>query len=636
MKLGRVVIRCCVSLLICGSVAVAQRAQKTPKAAPKPAPRITLSLDATEAPRKIFHARLTIPAAPGMLTLYYPKWIPGEHGPTGPIQDLTGLTFTANGQTLKWRRDLVDGWTFHVEVPAGVSSIEAALDFVSPGAGNRGMFTGAASATDKMTVVSWNTVLLYPDGWTSDELTYEASLRLPAGWKSATPLPVAAQMNTSGEIKFQPVSLTMLVDSPVISGEYFRVIPLADNPPQELDIAADSAGALEAPPEVFDHYKNLTDQAKKLFGAQHFRDYHFLYSLSDHVAHFGLEHHESNDSRSAERALIDPGQRLLAAGLLSHEYVHSWNGKYRRPAGLSTPDYQKPMQDDLLWVYEGLTSYLGDVLSARSGIRTPEQFRDNVARIAARLDHTPGRTWRNLQDTADGVPAMQGSPSQWESWRRTVDYYDEDVLNWLWVDMIIRQQTHGAKSMDDFCHLFHGGESGPPQVKTYNFEDVVKTVNQVTPYDWDKFWTERLTNHAPGAPLAGLEASGWKLAYDDKRSELERAEEARNEIDAAYSVGLLLHRDGVIVDTIEGMAAAKAGIGPGMKVIAVNGRAFSDDSLRDALKDGKTSPTPIELLVENADYFHTYKLDYHGGEQYPHLVRDASKPDELSEIIKAR
>ncbi len=637
MKLRHIVIRCCVSLLICSSLAMAQKAQKNQKAAtPRTGPRITLSVDATEAPRKIFHARLTIPAGPGTLTLYYPKWIPGEHGPTGPIQDVAGLIFTANGQTLKWRRDLVDGWTFHVEVPAGVSSIEAALDFVSPGSGNRGMYTGAASATDKMAVVSWNTVLLYPEGWTSDELTYEASLRLPAGWKSATALPMAAQMNTNGEIKFQPASLSTLIDSPVISGEYFRVVPLANNPPQELDIAADSAAALEAPPDVFDHYKNLTDQATKLFGAQHFRDYHFLYSLSDHVAHFGLEHHESNDSRSAERALIDPGQRLLAAGLLSHEYVHSWNGKYRRPADLATPEYQKPMQDDLLWVYEGLTSYLGDVLSARSGIRTAEQFRDNVARIAARLDHTPGRTWRNLQDTADGVPSMQGGPQQWESWRRTVDYYDEDVLNWLWVDMIIRQQTHGTKSMDDFCRLFNGGENGPPLVKTYNFDDVVKTLNQVTPYDWDKFWTERLTNHGPGAPLGGIEASGWKLVYDDRRSELERAEEARMGIDAAYSIGLLIHRDGVIVDTIEGMAAAKAGVGPGMKVIAVNGRAFSDTSLSEALKEGKASSAPLELLVENADYFHSYKLDYHGGEQYPHLARDASKPDELSEIVKPK
>jgi predicted metalloprotease with PDZ domain len=334
---------------------------------------------------------------------------------------------------------------------------------------------------------------------------------------------------------------------------------------------------------------------------------------------------------------VDSYPRLLAAGLLPHEYVHSWNGKYRRPADLTTSDYEKPMQDDLLWVYEGLTSYLGDTLSARSGLRTPDQFRDNLAMLAARLDHVPGRTWRNLQDTADGVPSMQGAPGAWESWRRTVDYYDEDVLNWLWVDTIIREQTHGQKSMDDFCHLFHGGQSGPPEVKTYTFDDVVNTLNQVAPYDWRGFWTERLTNHGPGAPLTGIERSGWKLVYDETPSELVKAFwEERDTVNAEYSIGLLLDREGKIVDTVEGMPAAKAGIGPGMRVVAVNGHRFSTDNLNGALKIGKNSADPLELLVENTDFYITYKLDYHGGERYPHLVRDESKPDVLSEIITAK
>jgi predicted metalloprotease with PDZ domain len=633
MRVMHAVVGCCVSLAICLCPASAekQKARKASTTRPAP-PKITVSLDATEAPRKIFHARLTIPATPGTLTLYYPKWIPGEHGPTGPIEDLSGLFFKADGHPLTWRRDLQDGWTFHVDVPAGVTSVEASLDFISP-AGAGGIYTGAASATDKMAVISWNTVLLYPAGWSSDELTFEASLRLPANWKFGSPLPIASQ--NGPDIKFQPVSLTTLVDSPVIFGEFFRVVPLADNPIQEMDIAADSAAALNAPQDLLSHYKNLPDQATKLFGAQHFREYHFLYSLSDHVAHFGLEHHESNDSRSGERALVDPEERLYSAGLLPHEYVHSWNGKYRRPADLATPDYQKTMQDDLLWVYEGLTSYLGDVLSARSALRTPEQFRDSVAGIAARLDHVPGRQWRNLQDTADGVPSMQGAPGQWESWRRSVDYYDEDVLNWLWVDTIIRQRTNNAKSIDDFCHLFHGGESGSPAVKTYTFDDVVSTLSQVTPYDWRGFWTERLTNHGPGAPLTGIESSGWKLVYDDNRSDTTKADEKEG-IDASYSIGLSFRKDGVIGDTIEGMPAAKAGIGPGMKVIAVNGRKFSDDTFRDALKEAQTSSAPLELLVENSEYFHTFKLDYHGGEKYPHLVRIDSRPDLLSEIIKAR
>ena len=600
------------------------------------APQVTLSVDATDAPRKIFHARMTIPAKPGDLTLYYPKWIPGEHGPTGPIQDVAGLKFTAAGKTLPWRRDLLDGWTLHVEVPAGVSSIEAALDFISP-AGSEGIYTGGATATDKMAVINWNDVLLYPAGWPSDDLTYTASLRLPADWKFGTSLAVSSQ--AGGEIRFAPVSLTMLVDGPVITGEYLKVVPLnpGQKPPVEMDVAADSAAALDAPAEVWEHYKNLVKQTDALFGAQHYRDYHFLFSLSDHVAHFGLEHHESNDSRLWERALVDPTKRLLGAGLLSHEFVHSWNGKYRRPADLATSDYEKPMQTDLLWVYEGLTEYLGEILTGRMGQRTPEEFRDALANTAAELDHTPGRAWRNLQDTADGVPAMQDAPRQWESWRRALDYYDEDELNWLWADTIIRHETHGQKSLDDFCRIFHGPPSGPPQVKTYTFDDIVATLNQVAPYDWRGFWTERLTNHGPGAPLGGIEGSGWKLVYDDSRSPLTQAEEGeRNAINAAYSIGLWLKSDGTVTDTVEGMLAAQAGIGPGMKLIAVNGRKFSKDVLGDALREGKNSKAELELLVENTEYYKTYKLDYHGGEKFPHLVREEGKPDVLSEIIKPR
>ena len=603
-------------------------------AAGAPASQVTLSVDATDAPRKIFHARMTIPAKPGSLTLYYPKWIPGEHGPTGPIQDLAGLKFTAGGKTLTWRRDLLDGWTFHVDVPAGASSIEASLDFISP-AGSEGIYTGGATATGKMAVLNWNDVLLYPAGWPSDDLTYTASLRLPADWKFGTSLAVTSQ--SGGEIKFAPVSLTMLVDGPVITGQYLKIVPLnpGQTPPVEMDIAADSAAALDAPAEVWEHYKNLVKQTDALFGARHYRDYHFLYSLSDHVAHFGLEHHESNDSRLGERALVDPTKRLLGAGLLSHEFVHSWNGKYRRPADLATPDYEKPMQTDLLWVYEGLTEYLGEILTGRMGERTPEEFRDALANTAAELDHTPGRAWRNLQDTADGVPAMQDAPHQWKSWRRALDYYDEDELNWLWADIIIRHETHGQKSLDDFCRIFHGPPSGPPLVKTYTFDDIVNTLNQVAPYDWRGFWTERLTNHGPGAPLGGIEGSGWKLVYDDTRSPLVQAREGDGgTINAAYSLGVWLKNDGVVSDTVEGMPAAQAGIGPGMKVVAVNGRKFSKDVLGDALQAGKNSNTALELLVENTDYYNTYKLDYHGGEKFPHLVRDETKPDVLSEIIK--
>ncbi len=603
------------------------------------APTVTLSVDASEAPRKIFHTQMRIPAKPGTLTLYYPKWIPGEHGPTGPITDLTGLKFSASGKTLSWRRDLLDGYTFHVEVPEGESEIAASLDYASPASAEPGYSSGMA-ATEKLYVVNWNTLLLYPAGYPSDQLTYDASLRLPAGWKFGTSLHVSGTVGTDNEIHFAPVSLTMLVDGPVLAGEYLKVVPLTtpgEDPPAEIDIAADSAAALNAPDEVWEHYRNLVKQAGILFGAHHYTNYHFLLTLSDHVAHFGLEHHESNDSRINERSLVEESGRKVTAGLLPHEYVHSWNGKYRRPADLATPDYEQPMQTDLLWVYEGLTSYLGDMLTARSGGRTPALARDSLAELAADLDFRSGRVWRNLQDTADGVPTMQNAPRAWEDYRRPLDYYDEDVLNWLAADVIIRQQTKGKKSLDDFCKLFHGAPGGAPMVKTYTFDDVANTLNQVVSYDWRGFWAERLTNHGPGAPLSGIEGSGWKLIYDETPSELERAGDPEEKsINAHYSVGLLFGSDGEIRDTVEGMIAAKAGIGPGMKVLAVNGRRFSPDVWHDALRASKTSTAPLELIVENTDYFRSVKLEYHGGEKFPHLVRDESKPDLLTEIYRAK
>jgi predicted metalloprotease with PDZ domain len=597
-------------------------------------PTVTLSVDATNAPRKILHATLTIPTNGAELTLYYPKWIPGEHAPDGPVIDLAGLKFFAGGKTLKWRRDTLDGWTIHVEVPPGETEISGELDYLSPATLEQG-FSAGSSATDKLTVISWNQVLLYPKGWKANEINFTASLKIPEGWKFGTPLPVSSQ--SGDEIHFATVPLNTLVDSPVIAGEFLKVVPLADDPPTEMDIAADSAAALDPPQEVWDHYRNLVEQAQKLFGAHHYRDYHFLYTLSDHVAHFGLEHHESDDSRTDERSLVDDTARKLSAGLLPHEYVHSWNGKYRRPADLTTPDYQAPMQDDLLWVYEGLTNYLGFVLTARSGLLTADQDRQDLALTAALLEATPGRVWRDLQDTADAAPQLYFAPQAWESWRRSTDYYPEGTLDWLWADVIIRQQSHNQKSLDDFCKLFHGAPSTGPALKTYTFADVVNTLNQVVAYDWRGFWTERLTTHNPHAPTGGIEGSGWKLVYDDSPSEIESAMAGMfHVVPAAFALGLNLREDGGITDTIEGMLAAKAGIGPGMKVVAVNGRRFTPEILRDAVKAARNSSAPIELLVENDDYFNTYKLDYHGGEQDPHLVRNESKPDLLSDILRAK
>src|SRR5262245_31678714 len=410
---------------------------------------ITLAVDASEAPKKVFHVRMSIPVTPGRLSLSYPKWIPGEHGPTGPLTDVAGLRITAGGTALTWERDPVDMYAIHVTVPEGARSVDVVFDFLSAAAPVG--YSSAASCTQQLMLMSWNQLLLYPTGAPSDGVTYAASVQLPAGWKYATALPVTTE--SGGTNRFAPTTLTTLVDSPVLAGANYRRVDLASGaaPHEYLDMACDSREGLAIPEDQIRHLRQLMAEAFTLFGARHFREYHFLLSLSDQIAHFGLEHHESSDDRSWERVWLDDDKRIANSNLLAHELSHSWNGKYRRPAGLATSDYQKPMNGDLLWVYEGLTQYLGFVLAGRSGIRTPDQVRENLALSAAVLDHRPGRTWRPLSDTAVEAQLLFNASDGWESWRRGTDFYNEGLLIWLEADVTIRKLTQGRRSLDDFC-----------------------------------------------------------------------------------------------------------------------------------------------------------------------------------------
>jgi predicted metalloprotease with PDZ domain len=624
-----------VSQLLNATSSSAQKA-KPATAAPASGQPIKLQVDVSHAPEKVLRATEQIPVAPGSLTLAYPKWLPGEHGPTGPIADLTGIQFYAKGQRLTWRRDLVDMYAIQLTVPEGTSTLEARLELVmsAPPEG----FSSGASATTQLDLLSWNQLVLYPytPGKNTDDILVTPTLKLPEGWHYGTALQAAGQGGGS-EVTFQTVSLTTLVDSPVLAGAHFRRIALTPDGPirHYLDLAADSEAALQAPPETVDAYKRLVAETGALFGARHYREYHFLLTLSDHAAHFGLEHHESSDDRVAERTLIDDDMRWLAGSLLSHEMTHSWNGKYRRPEGLATPNYQEPMKGDLLWVYEGLTQYWGEILAARSGLWTRQQFLDEAAETAAALNNTTGRTWRPLQDTADAAQVLYGAPSEFANWRRSVDYYPEGFLIWLEVDTVIRQQTGGLKSLNNFSRIFHGGANTPPKVVKYNFDDIVTTLNQVAPYDWRKFLRDRLDTYDPGAPLGGILSSGWKLTYTEEPSEFTKAmEKARDAVDARFSIGLELEEKGGIHDVIVNSPAWNAGIAPGTTLVAVNGRKFTPDILREALKAGKDNGSKLELLIMNGDYYKTHVLDYHGGEKYAHLVRDETKPDMLSEIIK--
>jgi predicted metalloprotease with PDZ domain len=599
-----------------------------------PTAPITVKVDASEAPRRVFHAQLAFPVEPGPLTLYYPKWLPGNHRPTGPIANLVGVHMSAAGQPIPWHRDDVDVYAFHCQVPAGVRTLEVALDYVTPSRGP-GRFDPAA--TDQLMILNWNLVVLYPQGRPAGDNLYQASLRLPAGWKLGTALPVQSQ---SGDTTwFAPVSLTTLIDSPVLAGAHYRSISLSSPgaPPQELDLAADSEAALDLPPSLVDQYKQLMTETAVLFGAYHYGRYHFLVSLSDVGHGSGLEHHESSDNRAPERSLVDEKGRKVVATLLPHEYVHSWNGKYRRPSGLATPDYQQPMKGELLWIYEGLTSYLGNVLTARSGLYTPEQFRDDLARTAARMSHQAGREWRSLADTAVSAQILYEAPGEWGALRRGGDFYPESILLWLEVDVAIRQQTKGRRSLDDFCRAFLGAPGGPATVKTYGLDDVVAALNEVAPRDWASFFRARVYEVTPRLPLHGIEQGGWKLIYNDKPNELGQAAEGLfHFMDLTHSLGMVLGKGNdagtPIGDVVPGMPAAQAGLAPGMRLIAVNGKKFSPEVLGDALK----GQTTVQLLIENVGFYKTYTLNFKDASRSPHLMRDMATPDLLSEIIRPR
>ena len=606
---------------------------------------ITLTADLTDAPRKFLHATEMLPVQPGPLTLVYPKWIPGEHGPTGPIENQTGLIITASptGERIKWERDLTDMFAYHITVPANITTIEIKMDFI---AASGGQFTAGGSTSANLALLSWNTILLYPAGLNAADVMVTPSVIAPTDWKLGTALDADAPLRSVGPASsgrsFKTLSLEQLIDSPVLAGRWFREIPLAPevSPKHYLDLAGDGPEDIALSQEHIDEFSKLVRETGALYKSRHYTSYHFLVTLSDQVAHFGLEHHQSSDDRVGDKTFTDEGSFAEEGDLLPHEFTHSWNGKYRRPAGLATPNYQEPMKGNLLWVYEGLTNYLGDVLAARSGIWSNSTFRDRLATIEANYnDARPGRTWRDLQDTATAAQILYASGGGYDNWRRGVDYYEEGDLLWLEVDATIRQKTEGKKSLNDFLAAFEGlNGNTPPRVVPYTFQDVVDGLNAVVANDWSTFLRKRLDSNELHAPeLPGIDAlSGYKLIYTDKPNYWSSLLESDG-LDARYSLGLTVASNGVLGDVIIGGVADKAGLGPGFQIVAVNGRGFTPGLLRAAIKDAKwdapgAGPS-IDLIVENTGYFKTISLKYHGGERYPQLQRVADSPDRLDDIL---
>ncbi|HVY85103.1 MAG TPA: peptidase M61 [Caulobacterales bacterium] len=594
---------------------------------------ITVSVDATDVSRAIFRVREQVPVT-GPVTLLFPKWIPGHHAPRGEIEKLAGLTITANGAPVTWRRDPVDVYAFHVDTPAGATTLDVSFQFLSA----TDSAQGSIVMTPDMMNLEWESLLLYPAGYYASRIMVTPSVTLPEGWRFATALDGAA---TSGaRTQFDPVDLATLVDSPMFAGRNYRSIDLDPGGRSRvtLNIFADRPDQLEASEEQIRAHRELVRQLDRLYGARHFNHYDFLFALSDRMSGIGVEHQRSSQNGVPGNYFTDWANTISRRELLAHEMSHSWDGKYRRPADLWTPNFDTPMRDSLLWVYEGQDQYWGWTLPARSGLMTKQEALDALALVAASYNARVGRTWRPLEDTTNDPIISARAPQAWRSWQRSEDYYSEGQLIWLDADTLIRERTNNRKSLDDFAHAFFGVHDGQWRTpETYTFDDVVAALNGVMPYDWAAFLHQRVDAIAPHAPLDGITRGGYRLVFNDSRSPYQKALEThRKYTDFMYSIGLSVGEGAVVSEVQWDGPAFNASVTRGAKIIAVNGVAYDADGLRRAIANAKTDTHPIDLLLQDGDRFWTASIDYHDGLRYPHLERIPGTPDRLSAIYAPR
>ncbi|HEX6604527.1 MAG TPA: peptidase M61 [Sphingomicrobium sp.] len=590
-----------------------------------------LTVDASDVTRGIFRIRQRVPVAgPGDFVMLYPKWIPGGHTPRGDIKNITGFRPSANGRPLEWVRDDLDVTAFHIKVPAGVTAIDLDYQYVTATDSNQ----GRTVATPDMASIQWISNSMYPAGYFVRQIPVQASVIVPGGWKVATALRPSGQ--TGNRVDYPVTSYEILVDSPLIAGAHYRRIPLTED--VAIDVIADNAEELAAKPEQIAAHKRLVEQAVKLFGAQHYDHYDFLLTISDNLGGIGLEHHRSSEDGVKRGYFTDWDNVLRDRNLLPHEYVHSWNGKFRRGANLWTPDYRTPMQDELLWVYEGQTQFWGYVLGARSGMLSKQDTLDAIASTAATYSTgTPGRAWRPLIDTTNDPIIASRAPAPWRSWQRSEDYYSEGQLIWIDVDRIIRQQSGGKRSIDDFARAFYGMRDGDWGELTYRFEDVVVTLNQVQPYDWRSYLQRKVYAVAPEAPLEGITEGGYRLVFTDEPTKwIKSAERRAKNSDLTYSGGFVVGADGKVSSVLWDSAAFNAGITVGAQIVAVNGRSFDADSLKQAIKAAAGSGPAPQLLIHDGDVYRTVALDWHGGLRYPRLEKVGKGQGTLDALLAPR
>ncbi|QYC12105.1 peptidase M61 [Brevundimonas nasdae] len=628
------------------SAAMAQDASTYPPALPAPQPAIPavrdvaypgvikLDVDATNLNQRIFSVTETIPVAnAGPLTLFFPEWLPGNHGPVGPVAQLAGIEITANGQRVEWVRDTLHPLAYHLNVPAGASEIVVKMQHLSPTTGNQGRIT----MTQEMLNVQWEKMLLYPAGHWSRNITLQPTVKLPTGWRFGTAL---EPLEKNGDVQsFKPVNLEVLIDSPIFAGAHYRQIDLdpGGRSPVRANFVADDPASLAATDEQIQILRNLVVQMDRLYGARHFDHYDFLIAMTDKLGGIGLEHHRSSENSVDPAFFTGWATHLGDRDLLSHEMNHSWDGKWRRPADQYVPNFNSPLQNSLLWVYEGQTQYYGQVVAARSGLLTKQQAMDSLAITAATFDNRVGREWRAMQDTTNDPIISQRQPKGWLSWQRDEDYYSEGQLIWLDVDTTIREKTNGRKSLDDFAKAFYGVEDGSYDPKPYTFEDVVAALNGVVANDWATFLRTRLDGHGPGAPLDGLVRGGWRLTYADTPTDYQKtlyAELKRN--DYTYSLGIQTTGTNVIHALQWDSPAFKAGLAVGMEIVAVNGEAANMDRINAAITAAKDPAKTVDLIVKDGDRYRTVSFDYHDGLRYPRLERIPGTPDRLGDILTPR
>ena len=622
--------------LFLAAVANAGQAQDIPQPVDKPFPgTIELAIDATNVNQKIFGVHEHIPVQPGKLTLLYPQWLPGEHSPTAQLALMAGFKITGNQQRIEWQRDPLNMYAFHLVVPAGVHAIDADFQFLSPITNSQGENFSSAEMLD----VHWEKVVLYPAGYYSHDITFKPSVRIPDGWKFASALEPEGQSGqaTDQHLTFQPVDLEDLIDSPLYAGKYFARFDLDPGAavPVYLDFFADDADALAAKPEQIGFHRALLQQAYKLFGSHHFRHYDFLVAASDKFTFDGLEHHQSGENLVKPNYFTEWNDKGLAlrGDLIPHEFTHSWDGKFRRPADQLTPNFNLPMQDSLLWVYEGQTQYWGHVLAARSGLLTAQQIKDALAWIAARYSVESSQQWRTVQDTTNDPIINERRSLAWRSYQGQEDYYFEGELIWLDVDTKIRELSHEKNSLNDFALKFYGVDNGRHKPLTYTFDDVVTTLNQVQPYDWAHYLRTRLDSHGP-APLDGLIRSGWKVGYSDKPTDYYKSVNAEDGIaDFWFSLGFNLRHDDRIAEVLWDSPAFKAGLTIDVTLLAVNGHEYKEDLLNKAITEAAKSKQPIDLLIKKEGDYQTIRIAYFDGLKYPRLEKIDGAPDRLTQIL---